>query len=99
MIQTGHVVFAVALARAAARLASRDSRALRRLPAWIAVMVMPWPKVGLKLTTASPNGMMPAGKRFIWSYRRHRLVGYLWNATSPMGVPRRIALANRSGRI
>ncbi len=29
--------------------------------------VMPWPNVGLKLTTASPNGMMPVGKRSILS--------------------------------
>ena len=31
------------------------------------VIVMPWPNVGLKLTTASPNGMIPVGNRVISS--------------------------------
>ena len=56
---------------------------------------MPCPKVGLKLATASPNGRIPAGKRSSLWYRRHRLVGYLWNATSPMGSPCRMAAAMR----
>jgi hypothetical protein len=47
--------------------ASPERSTSRRLPAWIEVIVMPWPNVGLKLTTASPNGMMPAGKRVILS--------------------------------
>ena len=58
---------------------------------------MPCPKVGLKLATASPNGRIPAGKRSSLWYRRHRLVGYLWNATSLMGSPCRMAAARCGG--
>jgi hypothetical protein len=39
------------------------------------------------------------GKRSSLSYRRHRLVGYLWMATSPTGSPLRIAAAIWPGRI
>ncbi len=68
MVHTGYVVFAVARVELAGEVGfAGDSSARRRLPAWIEVIVMPWPKVGLKLTTASPNGMMPAGNRSILS--------------------------------
>ena len=46
-----------------ARSAPGDSSARRRWPACSDVIVMPCPKVGLKLATASPNGRIPAGKR------------------------------------
>jgi hypothetical protein len=55
--------------------------------------------VGLKLATASPNGRMPAGKRSSLWYLRHLLVGYLWNATSPIGSALRIAAAMCGGTI
>lgn len=61
--QTGHVVFAVAFARWGAMSGAPDSITARKFAAWMAVMVMPCPNVGLKLTTASPKGTMPAGKR------------------------------------
>ena len=67
IVHTGKVVFAVARFSCAAMSASPDSSARRRWPACSVVIVMPWPKVGLKLTTASPNGTIPAGKRVILS--------------------------------
>ncbi|COY00255.1 Uncharacterised protein [Mycobacterium tuberculosis] len=41
----------------------RALSARRRWPACSEVIVMPCPKVGLKLATASPNGTIPRGKR------------------------------------
>ena len=58
---------------------------------------MPCPNVGLKLATASPKGRIPDGKRSSLWYRRHRLDGYLWNATSPIGSPWRMAAAMCGG--
>ncbi len=67
MVHTGQVVFFVARLSWPAMSGSPDWRTALRLPAWIDVIVMPWPYVGLKLTTESPNGMMPVGKRRIRS--------------------------------
>ena len=47
----------------ARQVPSADRKARRRWPACSDVIVMPCPKVGLKLATASPNGTIPAGKR------------------------------------
>jgi hypothetical protein len=67
IVHTGHVVFLVARANRPAMSTSPASSTARRLPACSDVIVMPWPYVGLKLTTASPNGTMPDGKRSIRS--------------------------------